>query len=355
MTTEENKNLKVRDEIEKNNYLEVFGNENFPSEIQSGINEVMEDVAQNKTITDLYSNELQEIPVSTSIFQDICVQFGQHYTPHKKLRQAIMELDSKLGALDSAKNNHKKALVKVQQLEEEVNNLEEIYNQLDEKGKIDFDLGMLISSFTYTTGEGESKQTHNIISDSITNALIHGQEITNEKLVNIIQNRVKTALGNKIVEYEEAQRGLKGAKHMIKDAALKAYQYKKQIEEYRKEVEQSEYSYEEAEVVYYVMYFTSQIETQLRQGAMIDRGTFGAVSQLPDQIRRKVLDNASFIRKKIFEEDYPIDGDYIWKVYQDELLPKKTGEGEIEGLDVREFLKIEPIKLINEQENQEND
>lgn len=351
----EEKSIKVREEIERNNHLDVFGNNNFPAEVQSGINEVMEDVASNKTISDLYSTELQEIPVSTSIFQDICVQINQHFdVPHRKLRQAIMELDSKLGALDSAKNNHKKALVKLQQLEEEVNELEDIYNRLEEEGKIDFDLGMLISSFSYTTGSGENQQTHNILSDSITNALVNGQEITNDKLVNIIKNRVKTALGNKIVEYEEAQRGLKSAKHMIKDAALKAYQYKQQIKKYREEVEKSDYSYEESEVVYYFWYFVTGIEQQYRTNDHnIDRGTLGAIMQLPEPIRRKVLEAADFIWKKLFEEGYPKHGDFIWKVYWDVLKPKKTGEGEIEGLNVREFEQVEPVKLISKTENED--
>lgn len=342
------KQIAIREEIQ-NNFIKVFGKENYPIEIRDGINEVMDIVKSNKSISDLYPEELQEIPVSTSIFQDKCVQIEQHFTPHKKLRQAIMELDSKLGALDSAKNSHKKAIVKLQQLDEEIKELEDIYNRLEvDNPVIDFELGMLISSFTFTTKNGENYQTNNIIPESMISVLSSGKEITDQKLINVIKSKVKTALGNKIVDYEEAQRGLKSAQHMVKDAALKAHQYQKQVDQYREEVENSEYSYEEAEVVYYVMYFTAEAERQLRTGDhQIDRGTYGAISQLPDAIRHKVQENISFIRKKLFQENYPIDGDYIFKVFEDVVMPRKTGDGEIEGMSVCEYINVEPIKLIS--------
>ena len=178
--------------------------------------------------------------------------------------------------------------------------------------------------------------------------------IQEKKLINIIKNKVKTALGNKIVDFDEAKRGLRSAEHMIKDAAIKAHQYQKQADQYKKEIEESGYSYEESEIIWYVFYFTSGAEHQLRTGDhQIDRGTFGAISQLPDPIRRKVFDNISFIRNKLFKEDYPIDGDYIWKVYFDELSPKRTGPGEFEGMKVSDFIKIEPIKLISKDKDDE--
>ena len=350
------KSLALRKELESNNFLEVFGHENYPVDIKDGINSIINIVAQNKSISDLYPTELQEIPVSTSIFQDSCVQMEQHFTPHRKLRQALMELESKLGALDSAKNGHRKALVKLQQLEEEIQELENIYDTLDKDHSfIDFDLGMLISTFSYNVKDGENTNTFNIIPESIINVLSSGREIADKKLISVIKNKIKTALGFKLVDYEEAKRGLKSAQHMIKDAAIKAYQYQKQAEQYKIEIENSQWSYEEAEVVWYVFYFTSGAEHQLRTGDhQIDRGTFGAISQLPDQIRRKVLDNISFIRNKLFSENYPIDGDYIWKTYFDELTPKKTGPGEFEGMKVKDFIKIEPIKLISKYKDDEN-
>jgi hypothetical protein len=300
----EDKSVAIRDEIQ-NNFIKVFGQENYPTEIRDGINSVMGIVKENKTISDLYPEELQEIPVSTSIFQDMCVQMEQHYVPHRKLRQALMELDSKLGALDSAKNGHKKSIVKLQQLDEEIKELEDIYNRLNvEEPIIDFELGMLISSFTYITKNDENAMSHNIIPESMINILSSGKEITDKKLINVIKSKVKTALGNKIVDYEEAQRGFRSAQHMVKDAAIKAHQYQKQVDQYREEVKQSPYSYEESEIVYYVMYFTADAEKQLRTGDhQIDRGTYGAISQLPDTIRHKVQQNISFIRKKLFEDD----------------------------------------------------
>ena len=149
---EKSTSVKVRDEIEKNSYIQVFGQENYPAEIREGISNVMNIVAQNKSISDLYPQELQEIPVSTSIFQDICVQMESHFTPQRKLRQALMELDSKLGALDSAKNNQKKQIVKLQQLDGEIKELERIYAQLEEKDSSHyFETCMLISEFTSAT------------------------------------------------------------------------------------------------------------------------------------------------------------------------------------------------------------
>lgn len=345
----ENKNLTVKEEI-KNGAITIFGQDEYPVAISEGISNVMEIVNANKSITDLYPTELKEIPVSTSMFQDSCVQIEQHYTPHKKLRQAIMELEGKLGALDSAKNSHKKAIVKLDQLENEVNELEEIYEKLNkENSTIDFEMGILLSAITFTTEKGESTQKHTIIPDSLLNILSNGKEITDRKVVNVIKAKVKTALGNKIVDYEEAERGLKSAQHMVKDAAIKSYQYQVQAEKYKKEVEESPYSYEEAEVVYYVMYFTADAEKQLRTGdRQIDRGTYGAISQLPEKIRNKIQQNISFIRHKLYEEDYPQDGDYLFKVFEDVMLPKKTGDGEIEGLLVSEYLGIDPIKLISQ-------
>ena len=158
--------LALREELNKNNFISVFGKENYPEEIKQGINNVMQIVAENKSISELYPVELQEIPVSTSIFQDSCVQMEQHFTPHRKLRQALMELDSKLGALDSAKNNHKKAIVKLQELENEILELENIYDSIDRDNVIiDFQTALLISSFTYTTTKGENVQSHTILND----------------------------------------------------------------------------------------------------------------------------------------------------------------------------------------------
>jgi hypothetical protein len=242
--------------------------------------------------------------------------------------------------------------VKLSQLENEINELENIYETLQkEDSKIDFELGILLSALTFTTSKGESTQTNIILPETLLNVLSNGKEITDRKVINVINGKVKTALGNKIVDYEEAKRGLNSAQHMIKDAAIKSHQYQLQVEKYKKEVEVSPYSFEEAEVVYYVMFFTADAEKQLRTGDhQIDRGTYGAISQLPDKIRRKVQENISFIRKKLFEENYPIDGDYLFKVYEDEMLPKKTGEGEIEGMIVSDYLGMKTIKLISQYE-----
>ena len=122
------------------------------------------------------------------------------------------------------------------------------------------------------------------------------------------------------------------------------------VEKFQEEVEESGLSYEESEVCYYIMYFSSEVERQLKTGDhQIDRGTYMAISQLPDPIRLKMLSNISFLRKKIFEEGYDTEKDYIFKTHQDVLLPKRTGPGEFEGVKVADILGIEPIKLLSKQ------
>ena len=345
----ENKSLTVKEEL-KNDFIEVFGQKEYPIAISEGINNIMEIVNSNKSISDLYPRELQEIPVSTSMFQDSCVQMEQHYTSQRKLRQSLMELDGKLNALDSAKNGHKKAIVKLAQLEDEINELQEIYEKLErDDAIIDFELGILMSAFTYTTSKGESTYSNTIIPETLINVLSTGKEIEDKKVIKVIRNKVKVALGNKIVDFEEAERGLKSAQHMVKDAAVKSHQLQTQVDKYKQEVAESPYSYEEAEVVYYVMYFTADAEKQLRTGDhQIDRGTYGAISQLPGKIRRKVQENIHFIKNKLRNEDYPEDGDYIFKVFEEVMLPKKTGDGEIEGMSVQDYLGVETIKLLSQ-------
>jgi len=46
----------------------------------------------------------------------------------------------------------------------------------------------------------------------------------------------------------------------------------------------------------------------------------------PKPIREKILKNISFLKQKLFDDGYPQEGDYLFKVYADILKPKKTGE-----------------------------
>ncbi len=148
------------------------------------------------------------------------------------------------------------------------------------------------------------------------------------------------------VELEEDERGVNSSNHLIKDAMLKVVQHKELVKVYKQEVENSSLSFEESEVEYYVMYFTNDVEKQLRTGGRIDTGTFGAIGQLPEAIRLKVLSNITFIKHKLFTESYPEEGDYLCKVFYDTLKPQKTGEGEMEGMNINSFLGTETIKML---------
>lgn len=276
-------------------FLELMSNE-YPLAIQEGIKDVLDIINTEKSITDLYPQVLSEVSISQSQFQDMCVQYEQHFTPHKKLRQAVMEMQDRLSALYAAKTGQKRSIIKVERLNLEIGNLQE--------------------------------------------------ELSNAE-TEYEQKRWELNLADKAVDLEESDRESKAALHLVKDAVLKVVQQRKLVEKYQKEVEDSGLSYEESEVIYYTMYFTSEAEKQLRTGDhQIDRGTFGAIGQLPTAIKNKVFQNISFIRKKLFEERYPIDGDYIHKVYWDELVPKKTGEYEFEGMLVKDFINTDIIKLL---------
>jgi hypothetical protein len=351
-------NLTIKKELE-NNHLVVFGKESFPIEVQEGIDEVLDIVSKNKTLPELYEKELKETMVSTSIFQDICVQMEEHHTPHRKFRQVMLELGGKLDALDTAKNGHKKNIVKLQTLQDEVNDLQEIYDEL-ENGEIDFDLALRLSTISYTTKSGQDNiSEHSVMPESILNLTVN-KSITNEKFINTIKNKVKIALANKMVDYEEAERGLEASKHMIKDAAIKAYQLRKQAEIYKKEVENSGLSYDESEIIYYVMFFTAEAERQLRTGDhQIDRGTYKAISQLPEFVRVKVLKNIDYLIMRLRDESNKGNGawssDFVFLNEREVLDPKferdDNGDLIVEGIKVKDYLLIDMIKTINKEDN----
>ena len=142
--------LTIKEQINQNT-LTVFGIENFPVKVQEGINEVLDIVKSNKTVSQLYAKELEETMVSTSIFQDICVQMEEHHTPNRKFRQVMLELEGKLDALDAAKNGHKKAIVRLQTLKDEVEDLQEIYEELTNCKVINFDMALRLSTVSHRT------------------------------------------------------------------------------------------------------------------------------------------------------------------------------------------------------------
>jgi hypothetical protein len=265
----------------------------LPAELNQKLVGVTDIISQNKTLPQLYGDILTEIPVSQSLFQDVCVQYEIHFTPHRKLRQAMLELDGRLRALYAAKDGHAEAYYKVEQTKLK---LEELENEL-----------------ASVTDDFERR-------------------------------RLELRIGKLRYELEKKQRDLENAIHLVKDAMLKVAMHQTLVDRLKKEVEESGLSFEEAEMVYFVMYFTKDAEVQLRTMGRVDTGTFGAIAQLPEGIRKKVLWNIEFMRKKLQEENY--NGDYLHIIYRDILLPKKTGENEIEGCNVKEFTGLEPIKVL---------
>jgi len=287
------KELMNPDQLTKNyetKFVSLVKSEQYPVELREGITGVLDIIKQEKSITDLYPEVLAEIPISQSHFQDVCVQYLQHYTPHKKLRQAVMEMQDRLNALYAAKTGQKRAFIKVERL--------------------------------------KSKRL----------GLTSKSEITEDEQFDLMEVEV---------DLEEAERDLHTATHMIKDAMLKVVHQQKLVDRFTKEVEETGMSYEEAEAVYYVMYFTNEAERQLRTGDhQIDRGTFGAISQMPDQLRIKILKNISFLRQKIFDKDFNVDSEYL-TITHAEVLKPIVQKGKVEGLDIAEFLDFDPIKLIS--------
>lgn len=350
--------LPIKAEI-NNNKLTVFGIEEFPLTVQEGIEDILDIVQSNKSLPQLYEKELKETMVSTSIFQDICVQMEEHHTPNRKLRQVMLELGDKLDALDAAKNGHKKNIVRIQTLEDEVEDLQTMYEDL-KKGVIDFDLALRLSTVKYTTNNGmDNYMSNEVMPASVLQIVANGGTIDNPRFIKTIADKVKIALGNKIVDHEEAVRSMEASKHMIKDTAVKAYQLKAQAEKYKKEVEESGLSYDESEIIYYVMYFTAEAERQLRTGDhQVDRGTYKAISQLPEFIRRKVLQNIDYIKNKLESElkntkSYWLT-DYYFHTDREVLLPdfKRDENGDliVEGEKIKDYLLIEMINTLKKEE-----
>jgi len=346
------KELTVKDEI-NNQLINVFGVSDFPVTVQSGINDVMDIIKQNKSLPELYEKELKEVMVSTSMFQDLCVQMEEHYTPHRKVKQTMLELSEKLDALDNAKNSHKKAIVNCQLLKKEVHELEDLYNIINLNPKLDLILALRLSNIKYITKSGMDNVTiSDIIDPNIVQLLSNGTIIDDESYITIIKSKIKVALGNKIIDFEEAERGLKSSQHLIKDSAVKAYQLRVQTDKYSKEVEESGISFDESEFVYYVMFFTAEAERQLRTGDhQVDRGTYKAISQLPEFIRLKVLKNIDYIINKLRSESYDMSNDYIFKTDEDILKPHMNRDADgvliVEGYKVDDYLMIEPIRVLS--------
>lgn len=179
-------------------------------------------------------------------------------------------------------------------------------------------------------------------------------KVKREKLIYEIENDDKLSSFDKEIkriklkklEYDiqKQEKELKSVINLIKDAMLKVTMYQSLIEQYKREVEESGLSFEESEVIYYVMYFTKNIEVQLRTMGRIDTGTMGAIAQLPEIIKRKILQNIQFITEKLQMGEGK--DEYLFIKFRDELLPKKAGENEFDGFSLKEFIGTDVIKIL---------
>lgn len=282
-------------DIASTNIFEVLNKDaskNLPNTLKESINEVSKIISSDYTLPDIYGKQLMEIPMSQSQFLDICVQFEDHFTPHRKLRQALLELDGRLRSLYAAKDGYSKSIYKMESCKIRI---EKLKRQLEN-----------------ATDELEKKE-------------------------------IEASIEFEKRNLDKFKREMRSSLHMVKDAMLKVAMYRKLVEKYEKEVQESGMSFEESEIVYYVMYFSREAEAQLRTMGRVDTGTFRAISQLPEPIRKKVLSNIDFMVQKL-KEGY--NGDYLHMVYWDLMLPKRTGEGEIEGVKITDLINMDVVKVI---------
>jgi len=298
----------------------------FPAETKEEMRDVVQILEEEKHVPQLYPHVVAEIPMSQSSVLDMCVQYMEHFTPHRKLRQVMLEMQSRLEALHSAKRSYHKAAIKVERLRRELRRLDEDIEDLEQQ----------IEELERREDELSPEERREL---RRLRRQLEDLELDREDLK---------------VELDEALSGRRSAQHMIKDAMLKVVAQRKLAKRFEAEVKATGLSFEEAEMVYYVMYFTRDAEKQLRTMGRIDTGTFGAISQLPEGLRRKVLANIEFIRKKL-NEGWPADGDFIFLEYWEDMLPKRTGPGEIEGVKVEEFLGYKPPKIISDKECETDD
>lgn len=317
-----------------NDFVKIINSENYPDTIREDMKQVLVDVSSNKSIADLYPEVLSEVPMSSSCFQDQCVQYEEHHTPHRKLRQSMLEMQKRLDALDAAKNSRRKSYIKLKEKEQEL----ELLKQYDMNAREMTRLNITILNTFFDL---------NIDRDD---------DITISKtFINYYASKVENLIELKEVELDELYRGSNATTHMVKDAILKVIQQKKLAERYMQEVKDSGYSYEESEMVYYVMYFTAESEKQLRTMNRVDTGTFGVIRYLPDGLRKKVLSNISKLKKYIFSSSKEVSEveDYYVITHREEFLPEKTGDNEIEGVKYKDFVGIDTINILSRSVNED--
>ena len=335
----DNKELNLQETFDRK-LNSILGSSKFPVEIKQKLDIVLQDVNANKNIVDLYSDILSEIPISSSHFQDQCVQFEEHFTPHRKLRQCMLQLQDRLDSLDAAKNSFLKNVLRIKQLKEDIDYIKKHIDNI-ESGNLVIDNFYEMSEYIDSTSFNEMMFRY-----------FEKNNFTPGSLRDKVKRKLENVLFEKSIELQEAERSLTSTEHLVKDASLKVVHHKNLIEKYQKEVEESGMCFEVSEMIYYVMYFTTEIEKQLRTMGRPDTGTFGVLRFLPDGIRKKVLSNMEYIKTKL--GTMKDSDDFISVVNKDVLLPKIEGDC-VEGVHYKEFTNIENINILSKKGGKEND
>lgn len=336
-------NLVVNNNNEYSGFLEKF---NFPKSVSKSLTEVLNIIDEGKTLVEMYPDILTEISVSSSGFQDMCVQYEEHFTPHRKLRQAMLEMQNKLEALNTAKDNFFENSRELSELKRDC----EFIDNLVTKLKSEDDRTVFSEYDIYLIIKHLEEKISRIAVDNLVQIDNYGTRCLPLEIQQCIIVPLTDILNKKSQEYNKKLRAFKVTEHMIKDALIKVIQQRNLVEKFKKEVKESGWSFEESEVIYYVLYFTAEMEKQLRTIGRIDTGTFGAIRCLPGGIRKKVLRNKEFLENKI-GLGIKSSSDFLVEIYRHKLMPEFTGENEIENVNIREFISIEPIKILSKRKS----
>lgn len=312
--------------------------ENYPVEVKERMDAVVAIVNSNTVLPELYGDILKEVSVGQSAVQSQAVQMEQHFTPHRKMRQIMLELDGKLGALDAAKNGHKQAVVKLHKLQGEIDRLQKIYSRVetteDHAGELDRDTAILVCMIW-----------PNLIPASVLSLITQDEPLKTPEVLDMILDKCRITLGEKLIKLEETDRGLRSHEHMVKDAAMESQRLQTLVEGYQKQMEETGWNFEESELYYYVMYFSKEGEQQIRTGGRVDTGTFGVVCTLPAPLQKKIIANWNFIKEQHSKNIDPNTGKdtfdgYYFQVYQEIMEPKWDPE-------TRTFEGVSPTDFIN--------
>jgi len=258
---------------------------NIPDNIQTKMSATLQTIMEEKSLAELYPTQLSIVNFGQSVFQDTYGVFENQYTSYRKLRQALLEINSIRSALFAAKTGQKKALIKLERIKITIEKLESELLALEPD-----------------TPEYKLKQL----------------DIYEQK-----------------TELEEAERDSKSSANMVKDALLRITNMEPLIAKYEEECKIENFTYEESELVYLIMKLLTDAESNIRCIGSPGTGILTAIYQLPEQIRIFVVSKLQFINNIIKKEGQYCDS--VIKRYYDYIKPTKK-DGLIEGFNIHDFI-----------------